>query len=47
MNIQGQTKCSDTFDLNPCNFFLWGYIKSKVYRNRPQYIEQLKDAIRH
>ena len=29
-------------DLNPCNFFLWGYLKSS---NRSQSIEQLKDAI--
>ena len=27
-------------------FFLWGYLKSKVYSNCPQSIEQLKDAIR-
>ena len=33
-------------DLNPCDFFLWGYLKSKVYSNRSQSIEQLKDAIR-
>ena len=33
-------------DLNPCDFFLWGYLKSKVYSNRPQSIEELKDAIR-
>ncbi len=33
-------------DLNPCDFFLWGYLKSKVYINRPRSIEQLKDAIR-
>ena len=34
-------------DLNPCNFFFWGYLKSKVYINRPAVsIEQLKDAIR-
>ena len=32
-------------DLNPCDFFLWGYLKSKVYIHRPQSIEQLKDAI--
>ena len=32
-------------DLNPRDFFLWGYLKSKVYSNRPQSIEQLKDAI--
>ena len=33
-------------DLNPCDFFLWGYLKSKVYSNRSQSIEKLKDAIR-
>ena len=32
-------------DLNPCDFFLLGYLKSKVYINRPCSIEQLKDAI--
>lgn len=32
-------------DLNPCDYFLWGYLKSKVYINRPQSIEQLKRAI--
>ena len=40
----GRPAC--TPDLNPYNFFfLSGYIKSKVYSNRPQSIEQLKDAI--
>ena len=33
-------------DLEPCDSFLWGYLKSKVYSNHPQTIEQLKDAIR-
>ena len=33
-------------DLNSCDFFLWGYLKLKVSSNRPQSIEQLKDAIR-
>ena len=33
-------------DLNPYDFFLWGYLKSKVYISRPRSIEQLKDAIR-
>ena len=32
--------------LNPYDFFLWGYLKSKVYSNRPQSIKHLKDAIR-
>ena len=33
-------------DLNLCDFFLWGYLKLKVYSNRPQSIEQLKESIR-
>lgn len=34
-------------DLTPLDFFLWGYIKSKVYVNRPQNLQDLKDRIRH
>ena len=30
----------------PADFFLWGLLKGKVYRNTPRTIEQLKDAIR-
>ena len=33
-------------DLTPLDYFLWGYLKSKIYVNRPQNIEQLKDRIR-
>jgi hypothetical protein len=33
-------------DLTPADFFLWGLLKSKVYKNTPRTIEQLKDAIR-
>jgi len=33
-------------DLTPCVFFLWGYLKAKVYARRPGTIEQLKEAIR-
>ena len=40
----GWPACSPV--LNPCDIFLWGYLKSKVYSNSPQSIEQLKDAIR-
>ncbi len=32
-------------DLAPCDFFLWGYLKEKVYRHRPQSIQDLKKAI--
>jgi len=29
----------------PADFFLWGLLKGKVYKNTPCTIEQLKDAI--
>lgn len=32
-------------DLTPCDFFLWGYLKSKVYEQRPQNLRALKEAI--
>ena len=33
-------------DLTPADFFLWGLLKGKVYKNTPRTIKQLKDAIR-
>jgi hypothetical protein len=33
-------------DLTPCDYFLWGYLKAKVYKHRPQTLKALKDAIR-
>lgn len=33
-------------DLTPLDFFLWGYLKSNVYINRPQAINELKERIR-
>lgn len=33
-------------DLSPLDFFLWGYLKGKVYRNKPQSVDELKNAIR-
>ena len=35
-----------SLDLTPADFFLWGLLKGKVYKNKPSTIEQLKDAIR-
>jgi hypothetical protein len=32
-------------DLNPCDFFLWGYLKSVVYNPLPKTIEELKQNI--
>ena len=33
-------------DLAPCDFFLWGYLKSKVYTHRPENLQAPKDDIR-
>ena len=33
-------------DLTPADFFLWGLLKRKVYKNSPCTIEELKDAVR-
>ena len=33
-------------DLNPCDFFLWGYLKDRVYRSGPNSLEALETAIR-
>lgn len=33
-------------DLTVCDYFLWGYLKSKVYINKPRNIQELKDSIR-
>ena len=32
-------------DLNPPDFYLWGYLKNRVYANNPQSIPDLKAAI--
>ena len=33
-------------DLTPMDFWLWGYMKSKVYEFYPQSVSHLKDAVR-
>jgi len=33
-------------DLTHCDFFLWGYLKAKVYEQHPVTVEVLKEAIR-
>ena len=33
-------------DLAPCDYFLWGYLKSLVYKDRPRTVDDLKNAIR-
>ena len=33
-------------DLTACDFFLWGWAKEEVYREKPHILEQLEDRIR-
>jgi len=33
-------------DLNACDFFLWGYLKGKVYEKKPRTMVYLKQNIR-
>ena len=33
-------------DLSPMDFFLWGYLKTKVYHTNPRSIDELKENIR-
>lgn len=33
-------------DLSICDFFLWGYLKEKVFKHRPHTLEELKTRIR-
>jgi len=32
-------------DLTPCDFFLWSFLKSRVYVNRPRTLQDLKTNI--
>ena len=32
-------------DINPCDFYLWGHLKDRVYRTPPRTLDDLKKAI--
>ena len=34
-------------DLTASDFFLWGYLKERVYVNNPRTVQELKNNIRH
>jgi hypothetical protein len=34
-------------DLNPCDFYLWGTLKEKVYVNNQHSLEELQENVRH
>jgi hypothetical protein len=33
-------------DLNPCDYFLWGYLKDKVFSSAPRTLPELKERIK-
>ena len=33
-------------DLSMCDFYMWGFLKSRVYAGKPRRLEELKTAIR-
>ncbi|GFX88297.1 hypothetical protein TNCV_1705181 [Trichonephila clavipes] len=33
-------------DLTPLDYFLWGYVKSLVYADKPQTLDHLEESIR-
>ena len=44
-SIRGRDWPARSPDLNPCDFFLWGYLKSKVYTPKPANLDQLEQNI--
>uniref|UniRef100_A0A1B6CGM5 Uncharacterized protein n=2 Tax=Clastoptera arizonana TaxID=38151 RepID=A0A1B6CGM5_9HEMI len=32
-------------DLSPCDYFLWGYLKERVYASKPRTLEALSEMI--
>lgn len=46
MSLRGNIKWPPRSpDLSPLDYFLWGYLKSKVYKNKPTTLTQLKTNI--
>jgi len=43
--VQGGAKRTYVFE-SACDFFLWGYLKSKVYVRKPRTVDDLKVSIR-
>lgn len=43
---QVDSEFSNKIKLTPCDFFLWGFVKSRAYANNPITIHELKDKIR-
>ena len=44
-SVQGDEWSPHSPDLNPCDFFLWGYLKSKAHKPLPSNLDKLKGRI--
>ena len=44
-SIQGKSWAPSSPDMNPCDFWLWGDLKEKVYKPLPASIDELKQSI--
>ena len=42
---RGESWAPSSPDLNPCDFFLWGYMKELVFKPLPTSLHQLKEKI--
>ena len=42
---RGPKRAPPSPDLNPSDFYLWGFLKDTVYKNHPRAIAELKQAI--
>jgi len=42
----GWCKKNACFFISACDFFLWGYLKSKVYVRKPRTVDDLKVSVR-
>ena len=43
---RGQDWSPQSPDLNPCDFFLWGHLKERVYKPMPLNMQDLKQRIK-
>ncbi|GFV90897.1 hypothetical protein TNCV_3616591 [Trichonephila clavipes] len=46
LDVHHHTGRPTSCDLTPLDYFLWGYVKSWVYADKPQTLDHLEDNIR-
>jgi len=46
MQLSGVNSPPRSPDLSTCYFYLWGYLKGKIYANNPKILEDLKENVR-